>query len=420
MKLHDPDRKLAALTRCERRPGIILWQPFPFSDSLLYLCAMQKRWYGNAFQLGVLGGGQLGRMLIQEAVNYDVHVHCIDPDPNAPCKHMASSFTVGSLMDFDTVFAFGKTKDVLTVEIEHVSIPALEALEAAGVSVFPQSRVLKIVQDKGLQKQFYLENNIPTPPFYLVENKAEIAAYVPEFPFMQKMRTGGYDGKGVTALKSAADLDTAFDVPSVLESFVDFDKELSVIVARNEKGETAVFPVVECEFNKEANLVEFLFSPAAVSSEIEAEAKKIAVQVIDTLQMVGILAVELFLTKDGEILVNEIAPRPHNSGHHTIECNVTSQFEQHLRSVLNLPLGDTRLTQPGVMINLLGEKGFEGDAIYKGLEEIMAMPGVKTHLYGKAQTKPFRKMGHVTIVAADLQAAKHISAEVKAKIRIEA
>jgi 5-(carboxyamino)imidazole ribonucleotide synthase len=381
---------------------------------------MQQIWYGNNFRLGVLGGGQLGRMLIQEAINYDVQIHCLDPDPTAPCLHLATSFTQGSLLDFDTVYAFGKDKHVLTVEIEHVNIEALEKLAAEGVWVYPQPHILKMVQDKGLQKQFYVDNQIPTPPFYLVNAKDEISNFVTEFPFMQKMRKGGYDGKGVTPLKSVTDLVNAFDVPSVLEKFVDFEKELSVIVARNASGETQVFPTVECEFSKEANLVEFLFSPADVSPEIEEKAKNLAVQIINSLEMVGLLAVELFLTKSGDVLVNEIAPRPHNSGHHTIECNVTSQFEQHLRSILNLPLGDTRSIQPGVMINLLGEKGFEGYPIYKGLEEAMSFSGVKAHIYGKSQTKSFRKMGHVTITAATLEEAKENGRKVKNLIRIEA
>lgn len=378
----------------------------------------QQKKYGKNFRLGVLGGGQLGRMLIQETINYDVHVHCLDPDVNAPCRDVAHSFTVGSLNDFDTVYNFGKDKDVLTVEIENVSVDALEKLESEGVKVFPQPRVLRIIRDKGLQKQFYLDNGIPTPAFYLVNNKAEIDAYIPEFPFMQKMRTGGYDGKGVTPLRSTADLETAFDVPSVLEKFVDFEKELSVIVARNENGQTKVYPTVECEFSPEANLVEFLFSPADVSAEIEEKAEKLAMDVIDKLGMVGILAVELFLTKSGELLVNEIAPRPHNSGHHTIECNVTSQFEQHMRSVLNLPLGDTRIVQPGVMINLLGEKGFTGSAVYEGLSEAIAIPGVKPHIYGKEETKSFRKMGHITIVAPTLEEAKVNGRKVKDMVKV--
>ncbi len=379
---------------------------------------MEKIWYGKHFQLGVLGGGQLGRMLIQETINYDVQIHCLDPDADAPCKDIAHSLTVGSLNDFDTVYKFGKNKDVITVEIENVSIEALEKLEAEGKKVFPQPAVLKIIRDKGLQKQFYADHNIPTPAFYLVNNKEEITNYISEFPFMQKMRTGGYDGKGVTPLRSEKDLETAFEVPSVLEKFVDFEKELSVIVARNENGETKVYPTVECEFSPEANLVEFLFSPADVSQEIEKAAEELAISIIDKLGMVGILAVELFLTKDGQLLVNEIAPRPHNSGHHTIECNVTSQFEQHMRSVLNLPLGDTRTIQPGVMINLLGEKGYQGNVIYQGLENAIAIPGVKPHIYGKAETKSFRKMGHITIVAPTLEEAKTNGRKVKELVKV--
>ena len=379
---------------------------------------MEKIWYGKHFQLGVLGGGQLGRMLIQETINYDVQVHCLDPDAEAPCKDIAHSLTVGSLNDFDTVYQFGKNKDVITVEIENVSIEALEKLEAEGKKVFPQPAVLKIIRDKGLQKQFYVDHNIPTPAFYLVNNKEEITKYISEFPFMQKMRTGGYDGKGVTPLRTEKDLETAFEVPSILEKFVDFEKELSVIVARNENGETKVYPTVECEFSPEANLVEFLFSPADVTPAIEKAAEELAISIIDTLGMVGILAVELFLTKDGQLLVNEIAPRPHNSGHHTIECNVTSQFEQHMRSVLNLPLGDTRIIQPGVMINLLGEKGFQGSVIYQGLETAIAIPGVIPHIYGKAETKSFRKMGHITIVAPTLEEAKTNGRIVKELVKV--
>ena len=379
---------------------------------------MEKIWYGKHFQLGVLGGGQLGRMLIQETINYDVQVHCLDPDAEAPCRDIAHSLTVGSLNDFDTVYQFGKNKDVITVEIENVSIEALEKLEAEGKKVFPQPAVLKIIRDKGLQKQFYADHNIPTPAFYLVNNKEEIKNYISEFPFMQKMRTGGYDGKGVTPLRSEKDMETAFEVPSVLEKFVDFEKELSVIVARNENGETKVYPTVECEFSPEANLVEFLFSPADVTPAIEKAAEELAISIIDKLGMVGILAVELFLTKDGQLLVNEIAPRPHNSGHHTIECNVTSQFEQHMRSVLNLPLGDTRIIQPGVMINLLGEKGYQGNVIYQGLENAIAIPGVKPHIYGKAETKSFRKMGHITIVAPTLEDAKTNGRKVQDLVKV--
>lgn len=366
----------------------------------------------------MLGGGQLGRMFIQEALNYDVHVHCMDPDPNAPCKTIASSFTVGSLTDYDQVMAFGKDKQVVTVEIENVNVNALHDLEKQGIAVFPQPRVLAIVQDKGLQKQFYTDRDIPTAEFSLVESRAELLQLASEMPFVLKMRKGGYDGKGVQIIRTQEDLDEAFDGPCVVEKMVPFSKELSVIVARNQAGQTAVYPTVECEFSPTANLVEFLFSPADVSSEIEQAATELALKVIDSLEMIGLLAVELFLTADGKLLVNEIAPRPHNSGHHTIECALTSQFEQHMRSVLNAPLGNTELVSPGVMINLLGAPGYEGEAVYDGLQEVMQLKGVKVHLYGKQTTKPFRKMGHVTIFGDALEVVKAKGRQVSKTLRV--
>lgn len=379
-----------------------------------------QTWYGSSFRLGMLGGGQLGRMLIQEAINLNVKIHCLDPDPQAPCFEIASSFTLGPLNDFDSVYAFGKDKDLITVEIENVSIEALEKLESEGKKVFPQPRVLKLIKDKGLQKTFYKENGIPTADFRIISKKSELEANNDFLPFVQKMRTGGYDGKGVKAMRSETAFNAGFDVPSVLEKFVPFQKELATIVARTENGEIRVFPTVECEFNPEANLVEFLFAPAGISAEIEQQASAIASDIIQKLDMVGILAVEFFLTQENELLVNEIAPRPHNSGHQTIECNRTSQYEQLLRSILNLPLGETSLILPGVMINLLGEEGYEGIAIYEGLEEALAIPGVKPHIYGKEFTKAFRKMGHVTIVNPSLEEAKKTGRKVQQIIRIKA
>ncbi len=378
---------------------------------------MQKIWYGKNCRLGMVGGGQLGRMFIQEAINFDVQVHSLDPDKEAPCSEIAHSFTVGSLTDFDTLYQFGKDKDVLTVEIENVSVEALERLQSEGKKVFPQPAALRIIRDKGTQKEFYTANDIPTAPYRLVANKAELSENI-QFPIVQKMRTGGYDGKGVQILRSTEDLKNAFDQPSVLEEMIPFEKEISVIVARNEHGETVSYPSVECEFNPEANLVELLFAPARISAETEAAAQELALRVIDRLGMTGILAVEMFLTKDGYLLVNEIAPRPHNSGHHTIECNVTSQFEQHLRSVLGLPLGSTRIVQAGAMINLLGEKGFEGSAHYEGLENILNIPGVHPHIYGKATTKSFRKMGHVTIAGENLEEVLQNAKKVQQTIRV--
>lgn len=357
-------------------------------------------------------------MFIQEALNYDVHVHCLDPDPEAPCSTIASSFTVGSLTDYSTVLNFGADKDLLTIEIENVNVQALYELERKGVTIYPQPNVLEIVQDKGLQKQFYREHAIPTADFTLIDSGKNIPQR--DFPFVLKLRKGGYDGKGVQIMRSQSDLGAAFDAPCVIEEAVPFVKELSVIVARNADRETVVYPSVECEFSPTANLVEFLFAPAAISEEIEQKARELAIRVIDELDMVGILAVELFLTADNELLVNEIAPRPHNSGHHTIECNVTSQFEQHMRSVLNAPLGNTDAVSPGVMINLLGEEGFDGDAVYENLTEVMKMKGVKVHLYGKQRTRAYRKMGHVTIFGSKLEEIRATGQEVLKKLKVKA
>ncbi len=368
--------------------------------------------------IGILGGGQLGRMLIQNAVNYNLNISILDPDKNAPCKDLVKTFVNGSLTDYNTVYKFGKDKDLITIEIENVNIEALKKLEQEGKQVYPQPHIIEMIQDKGLQKMFYQRNDIPSPDFFLTESKEQIAKYATFFPFFQKLRKGGYDGKGVVKLVSPHHLEKAFEEPSVLERLIDFEKELSVVVARNKNGEVKCFPVVECEFNPQANLVEFLFSPANIKKNIEKDAIAIATQLIEKLDMVGILAVELFLTNDGKLLVNEIAPRVHNSGHHTIEANITSQFEQLWRAILNLPLGDTAIVKPGVMINLLGDFGHDGPAVYEGLEDIMKFSGVYVHLYGKLQTKPFRKMGHITIVDDDITKAKQKAKMVKNLIRV--
>ena len=378
---------------------------------------MISKWYGKDLRLGVLGGGQLGRMLIQAANDLNIHIHCLDPDPNAPCSEIAHSFSCGSLTDFNTVLDFGSDKHLITVEIENVNVEALVELEKKGVKVFPQPNVLKLIQNKGLQKEFYLKNNIPTAAFELISSKAELLLKT-DFPFVHKLRTGGYDGKGVKIISNSSEAEQSFDAPSVIEEKIDFQKELSILVARNEKGEIKTFPLVECEFNPEANLVEFLFSPADVSPEIALKAKEIASQLIEKLNMVGLLAVELFLTKSNELLVNEIAPRPHNSGHHTIECCTTSQFSQHLRAILNLPLGDTSLIQAGAMINLVGEKEFNGPVIYDGLENLLSIPGVFPHLYGKEISKPFRKMGHITITGKNIDELKAKRDKIKGLIRV--
>jgi len=365
----------------------------------------RKSCYDKEFVLGILGGGQLGRMLIQEAIDLDVKVAVLDPASDAPCADICHSFVCGSFNDFDTVYKFGQGKDVLTIEIENVNTEALEALEKEGVVVLPSSGVLKMVKDKGLQKQFYALNGIPSADFILIEDKSGINDSRFEFPMVQKLRTGGYDGRGVQILRNEADCIKAFDKPSVLEKAVDIEKELSVIVARGISGETSVFPVVELIFDPAANLVDVLLAPARISPHTEAKAIEIALRVVEKANFVGLLAVELFLTPAGEILVNEIAPRPHNSGHHTIEANFASQYGQHLRAILDLPLGRPEAHCPAAMVNLLGAAGHEGPVLYQGLEAVLSVPAAYVHLYGKSNTKPYRKMGHVTVLAKTVEEA---------------
>lgn len=392
-------------------------QEWRLSGNRIYLCNMKQTVVGKGHKLGILGGGQLGRMFIQEAISFNIDVHIMENDINAPCSTIATSFTLGDITNYDDVYQFGQDKNVMTVEIENVNIEALYKLESEGVKIFPQPRILEIIKDKGLQKQFYADNNIPTAPFKLFEANPSKEILAEEIPFVHKLRTGGYDGKGVLVVNSYDSLDDCFTEPSVGEKLIPFEKELSVIVARNESGETAVYPTVECEFN-DANLVAFLFSPAEITDKIEHQARKLAIDVINKLEMVGILAVEMFLLANGEILVNEVAPRPHNSGHHTIECNITSQFEQHMRSILDLPLGSTKIIQQGAMINLIGELGHSGPAYYQGLEDVIKLEGVHPHIYGKAATKPNRKMGHITIAGEDLNNVKKTAMSVKDQIKV--
>lgn len=378
---------------------------------------MEKELIGLRQRLGILGGGQLGRMLIQEAISYNVHIDVMERTDEAPCSVIAHSYTVGEITDYDDVLKFGQDKDIITVEIENVNIEALKELEKAGKKVFPQPHILEIIKDKGLQKQFYIDNDIPTSPFELTTSSTSKEHYQSKLPFVHKLRTGGYDGNGVQLIRAKDELSNVFEADSILEEMVPFTKELSVIVARNEAGETAVYQTVECEFN-DANLVAFLFSPAEIDQDIEHRATELAISVINAFEMVGLLAVELFLLPNGELLVNEVAPRPHNSGHHTIECNITSQFEQHLRSVLNMPLGATEMIRKGAMVNLLGEVGFDGPAIYEGMTKALTYSGVHVHLYGKAFTRGNRKMGHVTVTNTDLTEAKNIAQKVLDSIRV--
>ena len=363
-----------------------------------------KAFYGD-LKLGILGGGQLGRMLIQQAINYNVTVKVLDPDREAPCRKLCDEFVVGSLGDYETVYKFGKKVDLLTIEIEKVNVDALEQLEKEGVLVYPQPRIIRLIQDKGLQKQFFKENDIPTAEFQVISSAEQLRKSHIPFPYIQKLRRDGYDGRGVYKVADESYLPKAFTEPSLIERWIDFEKEIAVIVARNENGETKCFPMVEMEFNPQVNLVEFLIAPSTLPFEVHEEAERIAKKIADSLNIVGLLAVEMFLDKHGKILVNELAPRPHNSGHQTIEGNVVSQFEQHLRAIFNQPLGDTACLNNAIMINVLGEAGYEGPAVYQGIEKVLECVGVYVHLYGKALTKPFRKMGHVTIVDADREKA---------------
>ena len=370
------------------------------------------------FKLGILGGGQLGRMLIQACTNFDLHSSVLDKDANAPCSLLASSFKPGDITDFDTVYAFGKTVDMLTIEIENVNVGALKKLEEEGLTVYPQPAIIDIIKDKRRQKMFYREHGIPTADFVLVDNREAIKQHMDFLPAFNKLGTGGYDGGGVQRIRNAEDIEKGFDAPGLLETLVDFACEISVIAARNSKGEVTVFPAVECVFHPEHNLVDYLFAPSEVSPEIEEKAEKIARQVIESFGLVGLLAVEMFVTRDGEVLVNEVAPRPHNSGHQTINANITSQYEQHLRAILGLPLGATDIILPSAMVNLLGEAGYTGPAKYEGLDDLLAIEGASIFLYGKKETRPQRKMGHVTIVDENADALKRKVEEVKKVIKV--
>lgn len=360
----------------------------------------------NNFTLGVLGGGQLGRMLVQSAIDFNIDVNIMDPDENAPCKNLVGNFRVGKLTDYESVYQFGQSCDVVTIEIENVNTDALKQLQKEGKKTFPQPAVIELIQDKTKQKQFYLERGIPSAEFILTENRQAVADNRHFLPAVNKLGREGYDGRGVQILREENDLPKAFDAPGLLEKLIDFEKELAVIVARNANGEIKAFPPVELVFHPVHNLVEYLISPAEITAEIAREAEATAVKVINELGMTGLLAVEMFVTKEGRILVNEVAPRTHNSGHHTIEASITSQFEQHLRAILNMPLGDTSIKIPAAMVNLLGENGHTGPAQYTGLENVLNQKGVHVHLYGKKLTKPFRKMGHVTIVDHDRESLK--------------
>jgi len=372
-------------------------------------------------KLGIISGGQLGKMLIQEASKWAIATYILDPDPDCPAKRIATVHVEGDFLDFDTVYAFGKEVDILTYEMENINIEALIQLKKDGFNVVPDPEVLALIQDKGLQKEFYLKHDIPTSSFHCYESIAEIQSAIEEkeiaYPFVQKLRKGGYDGHGVALINNEEK--TLFEGASLVEKKVEIEKEIAVIVARNASGEVRCFPTVEMTFDEQTNLVEDLFCPANISAEDVKIAEDLAVKIIEKLEMVGLLAVEFFIDKNGEILVNEVAPRPHNSGHHTIESVLTSQLEQMLRAILGLPLGSTKLIMPSVMLNLLGELGHTGEVYYEGLSEVLAMEGVKVHLYGKKDTRPSRKMGHVTVLSDSVENALEKANKVKSILKVK-
>ena len=379
-------------------------------------------YFSSDFTLGILGGGQLGKMLLTETRKFDITTKVLDPSPDAPCRIACNTFVQGNLTDFNTVYNFGKDVEVLTIEIENVNVEALEKLQTEGVKVYPSPQTIKNIQNKASQKQFYTTHGIPTAPFQVFQNTESLKKAINEqqltLPFVWKSARFGYDGNGVKIVRQLTDLNLLPNDQCIAESLVPFKKELAVIVARNAKGQVRTYPVVEMEFHPEANQVEYVLCPARIEEAVAQKARTIAIQVAQAFEVVGLLAVELFQTENDEILVNEVAPRPHNSGHYSIEAAYTNQFEQHLRAILNLPLGSTESKVAGVMVNLVGAEGYQGKVVYENIEQIMAMEGVTPHIYGKKETRPFRKMGHVTIVNPNINKARQIAEQVKNTIRV--
>lgn len=381
-------------------------------------------YFSSNFKLGILGGGQLGKMLLHDTRKFDIQTYVLDPSEEAPCKIACNQFFQGDLMDFDTVYNFGKKVDILTFEIELVNLDALTQLEEEGVPVYPSPKTLKLIQNKGIQKDFYTQHNIPTAPYQRFENLENLKSAINsqqstlQLPFVWKCTEFGYDGNGVKVVRKVADLDELPNVECIAEAMIPFKNELAVIVCRNPSGEIKTYPVVEMEFHPEANQVEYVICPARIDEEVAQKARAIALNVSQQFHHVGLLAVEMFQTENDEILVNEVAPRPHNSGHYSIEASYTSQFENHLRAILDLPLGNTDSKVAGIMVNLVGEENFSGNVIYENIEKILDWDGVTPHIYGKKQTRPFRKMGHVTIANEDVNKARKIAEQVKNTIRV--
>ncbi|TRO65718.1 5-(carboxyamino)imidazole ribonucleotide synthase [Christiangramia sabulilitoris] len=379
-------------------------------------------YFSSDFKLAILGGGQLGKMMLYETRKYDIQTLVLDPSAEAPSKISCNYFEQGDLMDYDTVLNFGRRANVVTFEIEGVNIKALKQLEAEGIKTYPAASTLEKIQNKAVQKKFYRQHNLPTADFEVFQNledlKTAVSAGAVKIPFVWKSATGGYDGKGVSVIRKEGDLNKLSNGECIAEKLIPFKNELAVIVARNPSGEVKTYPVVEMEFHPTANQVEYVICPARINEEIAGKARSLAEKVSEAFQHVGLLAVEMFQTEDDKILINEVAPRPHNSGHYSIEASYTNQFEQQIRAILDLPLGNTDSKVGGIMVNLVGDKDHEGEVLYENIEEIMKMDGVTPHIYGKKITRPFRKMGHVTIVDKDLARARKIAEKVKNSIKV--
>lgn len=371
-------------------------------------------------KVGILGGGQLGRMLLQAAANYSVETYVLENDANAPAAHLCHHFTKGSIVDFDTVYNFGKGLDAITIEIENVNVEALEALEKQGVRVYPKPSALRTIKNKIVQKQFYQTHQIPTSEFVITQNRQDLQNHISFLPAVHKLGEGGYDGKGVEILRDETAIFKGFNAPSVLEKMVNIHKEIALIVAMNEKGDTVIYPPAEMVFDTRLNLLDYQISPVKLADEALWKAEAMAIKIVQELKSAGLFAVELFIDRDENVLVNEIAPRVHNSGHHTIEANYSSQYDMLWRILLQYPLGNTDAILPSAIVNIIGEQGFSGPAKYQGLEEVLTMTNVFVHLYGKAQTKPGRKMGHVTIISSDYQDLTYKANKIKHLLKVVA
>ena len=380
-------------------------------------------YFSSDFKLGILGGGQLGKMLLQVTSRLSIKTNILDPSKDSPCKNLCNEFEIGNLMDFDSVYQFGKKCDLVTFEIEHVNTEALEKLESEGTKVYPSSKTLKIIQNKNLQKQFFIDNNIPTSDFWYFKSPKDFKNSFHKnqisFPCVWKKTKFGYDGYGVEIIKSIKQIDNLPNEEFIIEEFIPFEKELATTIVRNNSGDIQIFPLVQMDFNKESNQVEYVVCPAQVNREIKDLANALAMKVSKSFKHVGLLAIEMFLTKDNKILINEVAPRPHNSAHYSIEACENSQFQQHINSILDLKLGSCESNNNAIMVNLVGEKGYSGPVIYQGIEKAMEQSNVSVHIYGKSNTKPNRKMGHVTVTDENLKNGLKKAKSIKNLIKVK-